>query len=253
MADDPKLDAELRAEFEAVQRHEEEIGEENLREQHALIEESRSAHDPDDELPHDDELDETEEGERARHALYHARLSLKWATQELKSEELTLTHDEAHAEREWRRIKELGERFPDPATQPEAVSERLDGYYFGLSDHFDSREKHQQHKIELAKLRTEYLSALVDVLERLREVENRSRRTSDSVRFDSAPSSRPVGVWLAIVAAVVFAIAGIHELQYAHDHPHAYGPAKVIAWVCGAGLVLSIGVVFAARQRRRSP
>ena len=35
---------------------------------------------------------------------------------------------------------------------------------------------------------------------------------------------------LALVAGVIFAGVGLHELSYASDHPHAYGPAKVIAW-----------------------
>ena len=47
---------------------------------------------------------------------------------------------------------------------------------------------------------------------------------------------------LAVLAAVVFAGVGIHELSYASDHPHAYGPAKVIAWGAGAGVLLSVAV-----------
>jgi hypothetical protein len=48
---------------------------------------------------------------------------------------------------------------------------------------------------------------------------------------------------IATVAAVVFAGVAIHELNYASDHPYAYGPAKVIAWGGGAGTLLSFAVV----------
>jgi hypothetical protein len=51
---------------------------------------------------------------------------------------------------------------------------------------------------------------------------------------------------LAVIAAVVFAGVAIHELNYASGHPHAYGPAKVIAWGGGAGAVLSIAVALLA-------
>jgi hypothetical protein len=46
----------------------------------------------------------------------------------------------------------------------------------------------------------------------------------------------------ALMAAVVFAGVGIHELNYASDHPYAYGPAKVIAWGAGAGALLALAV-----------
>lgn len=47
---------------------------------------------------------------------------------------------------------------------------------------------------------------------------------------------------VALIAAVVFAGVGIHELSYASDHPYAYGPAKVIAWGAGAGALLALTV-----------
>lgn len=49
---------------------------------------------------------------------------------------------------------------------------------------------------------------------------------------------------LALVAAVVFAGVAIHELNYASDHPYAYGPAKVIAWAGGAGVVLAVAIAL---------
>jgi hypothetical protein len=45
-----------------------------------------------------------------------------------------------------------------------------------------------------------------------------------------------------VLSAVVFAGVGIHELNYASDHPYAYGPAKVIAWGAGAGALLALAV-----------
>jgi hypothetical protein len=47
---------------------------------------------------------------------------------------------------------------------------------------------------------------------------------------------------LAIVAVAVFAGVAIHELQYASDHPHQDGPARVIAWCSGGGVVASAAV-----------
>ena len=47
---------------------------------------------------------------------------------------------------------------------------------------------------------------------------------------------------LTAAAALVFLGVGLHELNYASDHPHAYGPAKVIAWGAFAGAMLSVAV-----------
>jgi hypothetical protein len=47
---------------------------------------------------------------------------------------------------------------------------------------------------------------------------------------------------IAVIAAIVFGGVGLHELNYASDHPYAYGPAKVIAWGAGAGALLSVAV-----------
>lgn len=46
----------------------------------------------------------------------------------------------------------------------------------------------------------------------------------------------------SVVAAVVFGGVAVHELNYASDHPHAYGPAKVIAWAACAGALVSVAV-----------
>jgi hypothetical protein len=41
------------------------------------------------------------------------------------------------------------------------------------------------------------------------------------------------------IAGVVFLGAAVHEWWYKADHPHAYGPAVVIAVACLAGALLS--------------
>jgi hypothetical protein len=53
-------------------------------------------------------------------------------------------------------------------------------------------------------------------------------------------------VALAFIAAVVFVGVALHELDYAGSHPHAYGPAKVIAWGAGGGAVLAVAVLLLA-------
>jgi hypothetical protein len=57
---------------------------------------------------------------------------------------------------------------------------------------------------------------------------------------------------LAVVAATIFGGVAIHELNYASDHPYAYGPANVIAWAGGGGVVLAsaIALVGFALSRR---
>ena len=60
-------------------------------------------------------------------------------------------------------------------------------------------------------------------------------------------------ILLAVVAAIIFAGVAVHELNYASDHPYAYGPAKVIAWAGGGGVVLAVAVAlvgFALSRRR---
>ncbi len=51
---------------------------------------------------------------------------------------------------------------------------------------------------------------------------------------------------LGAVAAVIFIGVAVHELQYASDHPYAYGPAKVIAWGASAGALLAVAVALLA-------
>ncbi len=59
---------------------------------------------------------------------------------------------------------------------------------------------------------------------------------------------------LSLVAFIIFAGVGIHELNYASAHPHAYGPAKVIAWGAGGGALVaaSVGILAVALGRQRS-
>jgi hypothetical protein len=57
---------------------------------------------------------------------------------------------------------------------------------------------------------------------------------------------------VGLLAALVFAGVGVHELSYASDHPHAYGPAKVIAWGAGAGALLAFAVAGLAWSLLRS-
>lgn len=49
---------------------------------------------------------------------------------------------------------------------------------------------------------------------------------------------------LSVVAALLFAGVGLHELSYASDHPHAYGPAKVIATGAGAGVLVAVALAL---------
>lgn len=51
-------------------------------------------------------------------------------------------------------------------------------------------------------------------------------------------------VALGIIGALLFAGVAIHELSYAADHPHAYGPAKVIATGAGAGVLVAVAVAL---------
>jgi hypothetical protein len=53
-------------------------------------------------------------------------------------------------------------------------------------------------------------------------------------------------ITLAGVSAVMFAGVEVQELGYASSHPHAFGPARVIAWACGGGLLLSTALCLLA-------
>jgi hypothetical protein len=54
------------------------------------------------------------------------------------------------------------------------------------------------------------------------------------------------------VVSVIFVGVGVNELQYASNHPYAYGPAKVIAWGAGAGALLSVAVALLASGLTRA-
>ena len=51
---------------------------------------------------------------------------------------------------------------------------------------------------------------------------------------------------LTLIAALMLAGVAVHELEYASDHPFAYGPAKVIAWAATGGVLLAIAVALLA-------
>jgi len=58
----------------------------------------------------------------------------------------------------------------------------------------------------------------------------------------SASTIRGFVLGLLVLAGALFAVEALHELSYASSHPYAYGPAKVIATVCGAGLALTVAL-----------
>lgn len=63
-----------------------------------------------------------------------------------------------------------------------------------------------------------------------------------------------IAIALSAVGGVVLLGVGIHELEYARDHPGAYGPAKVIAWAAfaAAAVAASVAVLAFALLSRRS-
>ena len=68
----------------------------------------------------------------------------------------------------------------------------------------------------------------------------------------TAETLRGVVIALAVIAAAIFIGVAVHELNYASDHPHRYGPAKVIAWGAGAGALLSTAVALLVLMPVRS-
>ena len=50
------------------------------------------------------------------------------------------------------------------------------------------------------------------------------------------------GLLLAVSGALICAGVGLTELSYVSDHPGRYGPAKVIAWLSGAGVLIAAAV-----------
>lgn len=46
----------------------------------------------------------------------------------------------------------------------------------------------------------------------------------------------------AVLAAAMFVGVAVHEISYANGHPHAYGPAVVIAVAAAAGALVALAV-----------
>ncbi|MGB1582463.1 MAG: hypothetical protein ACPHCI_01605 [Solirubrobacterales bacterium] len=61
---------------------------------------------------------------------------------------------------------------------------------------------------------------------------------------------RIVVICMAIAAALIFAGVAKTELDYVSAHPYAFGPAKVIAWGAGAGVLISLAVGLLAWSLR---
>lgn len=61
---------------------------------------------------------------------------------------------------------------------------------------------------------------------------------------------RTVVICMAVAAALIFAGVTKTELDYVSAHPYAFGPAKVIAWGAGAGLLISLAVGLLAWSSR---
>lgn len=51
---------------------------------------------------------------------------------------------------------------------------------------------------------------------------------------------------LATVSSLLFVGVAVHEINYRLDHPHAYGPAVVIAVAAVAGALVSVAVAVMA-------
>ena len=47
---------------------------------------------------------------------------------------------------------------------------------------------------------------------------------------------------LALTGAIIFGGVALTEINYVSGHPNAYGPAKVIAWGAGAGVLVSLSL-----------
>lgn len=61
---------------------------------------------------------------------------------------------------------------------------------------------------------------------------------------------RIIVICMALGAALIFAGVAKTELDYASAHPYAFGPAKVIAWCAGAGVLISLAVGLLAWTAR---
>jgi hypothetical protein len=63
-------------------------------------------------------------------------------------------------------------------------------------------------------------------------------------------STRIVVICMAVAAGLIFAGVAKTELAYVSSHPYAFGPAKVIAWGAGAGVLISLAVGLLAWSNR---
>lgn len=55
-------------------------------------------------------------------------------------------------------------------------------------------------------------------------------------------------VYLSYAAAILFGYVAFHEIVYAVGHPHAHGPAMVIAVGALAGVLTSLAVALVANR-----
>jgi hypothetical protein len=236
-ADDPDLTARLIAEFQQAERDEERIGAEQRRTYDELFDGLR-----DDEFNRDDDDDD------ASFRLSEIRESLAEARRDRALEEKNLEHRNADWERTGGRITDLQERFPDLDARPEVVDIELGGLYAVSEGQWTGTER-QKLVVELARQREQHYDALLAVAERMHSLEQLAVR--ERAPIYASGSTTPVSslmLWVAVVAGVIFAGTGLNELTYVSNRPHAYGPARVIAWACGAALLVSIAVGGIARD-----
>ncbi len=244
-ADDPNLTARLIAEFEAAQRDEERIQDEQGRSYDDLLD---KPWDDDFDRDDDEDGDEDVDGHDESLRLSDIRESLAAARRDRTLEEKTLEHHNADWQRTSDRIDDLQERFPDFDARAEVVDIELGGLY-GVSEHLWTRIERQELVVELAEQRERHYDALLAMAERMRSLEQSAVRERTPTYPSGSTTTIPsVMLWVVLVAGVIFAGTGLNELSYVSDHPHAYGPAKVIAWACGAGLLVSIAVAGIARD-----
>jgi uncharacterized integral membrane protein len=67
----------------------------------------------------------------------------------------------------------------------------------------------------------------------------------------SRSNAQTIAIVLAVVAAFFFLNVANTEFSYASDHPHAFGPAKVIASGAVGGVILAVAVAVLAWGSRR--
>jgi hypothetical protein len=75
-----------------------------------------------------------------------------------------------------------------------------------------------------------------------RDKERRAIASSRAPGGGAVGAALGVVVALSAVAFLVFCGVALNELEYASDHPFAYGPAKVIASCAGAGALVSVSL-----------